>query len=237
MMPKTPMRLDEVRGILADDDALAEDALAEGLEALDDGGVGGLAAHDFEQRHVADGVEEVGDGEVLLEGLRAALDHALDRQARGVRGDDGAGLHDAVEAREELLLHVEALEHHLDDEVALGGAAQIVVEVADFDQVGVLLREQQRRLALHDVVLATDCEAVAEGLGGGVVLLRRLRRHDVEEDHGDAGVGEVGGDALPHDPGTDDTDLLERRHRDSSASPASRRQFMSFPADDRTGGR
>ena len=40
---------------------------------------------------------------------------------------------------------VHPLEHHLDDEVTFGDAAEVVLEVADLDQRSVALGEEERR--------------------------------------------------------------------------------------------
>ena len=47
------------------------------------------------------------------------------RQAGGVGGQDGVGLHDLVEPGEDLALEVQVLGHGLDDQVALGQVGQL----------------------------------------------------------------------------------------------------------------
>ena len=130
-MPKTPMRLATKLGVsLPKTMPLPRRKRPKSAMKLMHLGGGVLAGDQLEQPHVADGVEEVGDQEVLAEVLRAALGHAADGQARGVGGDDGPRLADLLDPGEELLLDVEPLHHHLDDPVALRQPVPVVLEVA-----------------------------------------------------------------------------------------------------------
>ena len=52
----------------------------------------------------------------------------------------------------------------------------------------------------------------------------RPLRHDVQQHHRDAGVGDVGGDTGAHHPGADDGDLLDAVH-----PTASRMVAMPWP--------
>ena len=186
---------DEVRRVLAEHDALAEAEAAEVGEEVDDLRQRVRARHQLEQPHVAHRVEEVGDEEVLAEVLGASLGHAGDRQAGGVRGHDRARLADLLDPREDLLLDVEPLHHDLDDPVALGHAVPVVLEVADLDQGQEARRVQQRRPRLLDSLEAGERQLVAEAWV------------DVQQQHWNPGVGEVGGDAGPHDAGPEDRGL------------------------------
>ena len=62
---------------------------------------------------------------------RAALHHLRDGQARGVRRDDGVRREQRLELLEQRALDVEILDDDLDDEVALGGVGEVVLDVAD----------------------------------------------------------------------------------------------------------
>jgi hypothetical protein len=92
---------DEVRRVLAEDDALAEHVGAEDRHLVEGLLVGLLAGDELEQAHEAHRVEEVGHEEVTDEVVAAALDHLGDAQARGVGGDHRARLAQLVDPREE----------------------------------------------------------------------------------------------------------------------------------------
>ena len=66
------------------------------------------------------------DGEMLSEILRAAFQHVLCRDAGGVGGDDGARPAVLGDPAEDPALDGEVLDDHLDDEVALRGAADLL---------------------------------------------------------------------------------------------------------------
>ena len=110
---------DEVRRVLAEDDALAERVLREADAVREHALVRLGTGDDLEQLHVADGVEEVQHEEVLLEVRRAALRHLRDAEAGRVRRDDAVLGHDLLELLEERLLGLDLLDDRLDDEVAV----------------------------------------------------------------------------------------------------------------------
>ena len=76
---------DEARRIVADDDALAETAIAEVAHSLHHLGPSAGSGDQLEQAHVARRVKEMGDHEVARERRRQALGEASRRQGRGVR--------------------------------------------------------------------------------------------------------------------------------------------------------
>jgi hypothetical protein len=200
---------DEVGRVLTEDNPLAEAETTEVSEEVEDLGLGLLTGHQLEEPHVANGVEEVGDQEVLLKVLRPALGHARYRKPRGVGGDDAPRFADFVDPREDLLLDVEALDHDLDDPVALRQPLPIVLEVADFDQRQEPFGVERGRLRLLDAFEPRRGELVPEPrvIGGEallLVLLGELGRHDVEQHNRYAGVGEVGGNSGAHDAGSED---------------------------------
>src|SRR5262249_30931129 len=93
---------------------------------------------------------------------------------------------------------------HLDDEVALAGLVEIVLEVADGDEVGVARREEGGGLGLERLLLTAEGEGVATAFAVG--------GNDVEQQHFDAGAGEMRGDTGAHDAGSENGDLLELSH-------------------------
>ena len=204
----------EVRRVLGAHDALAKQKLAEVLDEAQQVGIGVGARHHFEQTHVTHRVEEVRNEEILAEIVRAALDHPGDRQAGGVRRDDGAGAADLLDAGEYLLLDVQALDDDLDDPVALGETTPVVLEVADLDQWQEALGVDRRGLRLLDALDAGERELVAEARVVPrqpllLVLRGEVLRHDVEHQRAHAGVGEVRSDPRAHHPGAEHGNLAD----------------------------
>ena len=123
---------DEVRRVLADDDALAEHVLAEAARSRASvAGVGLGPDDELEELHVADGVEEVHHEEALLERSRCGPSSC--RRCAGPRCStrrSACAGSDLLELLEERLLDVELLDDGLDDEVAVGELLEVVLDVA-----------------------------------------------------------------------------------------------------------
>ena len=80
--------------------------------------IGVRRLHDLDQRHDRDRGEEVEAHEAL--GVRELRADLLDRERRGVRGEDGLGGDELLDLGEDVLLDLELLEDGLDDPVAVG---------------------------------------------------------------------------------------------------------------------
>ncbi len=156
-----------------------------------------FAAHDLEQAHHVGGREEVHAEHVLGPlGLRRDL---VDVQVAGVRGEDRAGLGDAVEPLEDRLFQVHVLVHGLDHEVGLGERAEI----------------ERRGQAAHPRLDLVHRHAALPGRG--LVVLAHDRDAALERflrglDHGDGNAGgeEIHRDAAAHGAGADDADPRDR---------------------------
>jgi hypothetical protein len=140
--------------------------------------------------------------EALFEGVASTLEHPLDGQSRGIRGDDRVRAGVIFDLCEGGLLDVHALGHGLDDPVSVGHHAEIVLDIARLDEFEVALGEHQRRLAPFDLLDRATGDLRAKFRVVGIVSLACLG-HDVEQVNRDACVGQVGGDTASHDPGTD----------------------------------
>ena len=139
---------DEVRRVLRDDDALAEQVIAETRDGRDDRRIGFRGRDDLEQPQVARRVEEVRAEPVAAEVVGAAFGQRRDRNARRVRADDRSGPALLVDAREQLLLDVEPLDDRFDDPVASGDEIQVRVEAAGRDELVGVGRELRIGLEL-----------------------------------------------------------------------------------------
>ena len=74
-------------------------------------------AHDLEQWHQCDGIEEVHAGNPF--GSAQVRGHVGDRKGRGVRREHTVVAHHQLQLREYLLLHLELLEHRLEHDIAV----------------------------------------------------------------------------------------------------------------------
>jgi hypothetical protein len=187
---------DEVGGVAAQDHALAEHAVGEVDELVDEGRVALVRGHDLEQVHVAGRVEEVEADEAGAGGLGQTLGDGADAEAGGVAGEDRVRTGGGGHPGEEGLLDVEALDDRLDHEIAgCAGALEVVLEVAGGDAGRVRRVGVGGGFGLEQLLQRAEGEGVSgrtRSGGGGVP------RHHVEEEGADAGIGEVGGDLRPH---------------------------------------
>ena len=191
---------DEAGPIMAVDHGLAEHPVSKGADFGRCLRARRRAAHDLQQPHVARRVEEMGDQEIWGQRRALALQQRRERDGRGVGGDDGARLADAGELRIERALGLGLFDDRLDDPVAIGQQRQAGCEIAGGDQ--------PRRRAAHE----------GGGIGAQHALHRRRRaaRDDIQQHHGQAGIGHLRGDAGAHHAGADDRDLGDGHQTASS---------------------
>ena len=133
--------------------------------------------------------------------LRVVRD-LVDVEARGVRGQDGAGLGDFIQFLEDGFLDLHRLEHRFDHEIDV---LEVVVAERRRDQRHTLLDI----LGLHAAALGGVLVVGADGLETAVERLLR----GLEQGDGNAGIGEVHGDAAAHRACTDDAAGLDRALR------------------------
>src|SRR5213082_3416022 len=139
---------------------------------------------------------------------RGARGDGVDIESRSVGGEDRVRRHHPIEPPEYLLLDLEVLVHRLDDDVR-AGERRILAHAPNEAERGVGLRASQAPARDRGVVaLPDDTEAALEGL-----------RRELEQRHGDAGVGEGHGDAPAHGAGADHGGTVdgERAHLGSEA--------------------
>ncbi len=198
---------DEVGRVFAYDHALAQAALA---ETLDEGhGVGeGIGRRDhFDQFHIARRIEEVGAHEVLAKVQAATFGNLVNEQARCVARDETAGATalvgltaHGVNARHQRLLHLQLLYNHLDDPVSGGDRrVEVILQVAELNQVGSFSREQVIRLGLHQTVKTGLYNPVA-CFGIGHLGRFEVRRHNVQQCDRNTRVRQVSRNRRAHRP-------------------------------------
>jgi len=197
---------DEVDRILAVDNALAGPVAEEFGHVLDHLGVGLPAGHNLHQPHIARRIEEMGDQETPFEVIGQDLGHLVDRQAAGVGAEDRGGGDVRGDLLQQLELDRHVLDHHLDDPVAGRQLGQVILEVADLDQVDVFRQVERRRFHLDQSLEAALGDAVADrralqGQPFGRLLLVQFPGDDVEHQDLDSRIGQMGGNGGAHDAG------------------------------------
>ena len=132
-----------------------------------------------------------------------------DGQAAGVGGDDGAGLADGFDFLQQRALDVEILDDGFDDPVDVGEFLEVVFEVADGDQAGERRVEESGGLGFLRSFESGSGDFVARGTVG-------VGRNDVEQIAGNAGIGEMRGDAGAHGSGAENGDFMDAFHDQAS---------------------
>ena len=116
----------EVWRIFAVDNAFAQDLLAKGRDARTDGRVRLWPVHQFQEVHITDGVEKVGDQEAFRKRLAAPLEHVLNLQAGCIGRDDGIFTDQSFELLEKRLFGLEFFDDDLDDPIAFLHALEVI---------------------------------------------------------------------------------------------------------------
>ena len=194
---------DEARRVLARNDGLAEPEIGEPVDRIDGVGAGAFAGHHLQKPEIPWRVEEMGDQEVGLEILGHALGQPGKGNGRGVGGHDRARLAGGLDFFVKGLFEVEPFDDRLDDPVAIGNQAHIVVDVAGGDQMGAQFVHQRRRVGLEQLFHRPfgDGASVVAVLGG-----------DIEQHHRHAGIGDLRRDPGAHDAGAENGGFFDLGH-------------------------
>src|SRR5215211_7578521 len=193
---------DEVRRVLRDDAALAQNPLPEVAHEPDDLGVGLSGWDDLQELQVARRVEEVRTEKASPEALTTALGYLVQRYAGGVGGDDRVIFGDTFQP----------LDNGFEDPVSAGDPVEVVLEVAQRDPV-------YHPLA-HDRGGAGLSHPLEAGLDDVVVVA--VVRSDIQQVHLETRVGAVGRDGGAHGPRAENSHpAYPVRHRTSTSFPQS----------------
>ena len=111
----------------------------------------------------------------------------------------------------ERALGLGALDDRLDDPIAIGEQADIVLDVAGGDAAGVSLMHEGCGVGL---------EHPLDGAFGDGAAVRAVPGGDVEKHHRHPGVGDMGGDTGAHDAGADHRRLADFDHPAASSTVA-----------------
>ncbi len=141
----------------------------------------------------------MGDEEAAAELVAAPVDQLFERDRGGVGRDRRAGLLQLFKPCIKVLLDVQPLDDGLDDPVAFGDAFEVIVDVAGLDQLRRSLRHEGGGIGLEHL---RD-----RALGHGIAVVTLLR-HDVEQQHRHARIGDLRRDPCAHGARADDADFL-----------------------------
>ena len=119
----------ECRRILGKDGCFAQKEVAIVHQEIDHFRSGLFGRDDLQKLQVTGRIEEVRPAEMGTEVIASSFQHAVDRDPRGIRGDDRTWFSDFLDARKDLFLDVQSLDHHLNDPVHIGEPVQMVFEV------------------------------------------------------------------------------------------------------------
>src|SRR5262249_8359272 len=114
-----------------------------------------------------------------------------------------------LEPLEQRALDVEPLDDGLDHEIDIGDLAEIVLEISDRHEDRVARMRERRGLRL---------ERLRERAGGDRIAIA-LRRDDIEQDDGDAGVGAMSRDAAAHHAGSEHGNATDRKCHGGDHTP------------------
>jgi len=184
-------RFDQEPGRALDRRGQAVDAAEEGARLRQHVGRHLVVAHDLDQLHARHRVEEMHADEMI--GPLQALAQLLQRNARGVGGENRARLHPRLGRGIDLALELERLRHRLDDEI--GEAHALTGEIGD---------QPVERVADRDALvtdLAVEIGRALDRLG------QRLGLHVGERD-GEAVPRAPSRDVAAHGAGADDVDAI-----------------------------
>ena len=161
---------------------------------------GVLADDDFDQHHLLDRREEMDSDEARL--ILPFLGQRIDRQRRGIGGEDGILAQQRLRLGIGLGLDLAILEHRFDDQIA----------IAD----GVVVRRRgdarQQCVAVGVLGAALGDEAVDHRLRMRLALVGAFLIA-IDQHHVDAGLGRDVTDAGAHEAGADDGELLDLGRR------------------------
>ena len=149
--------------------------------------IGGIVADDLDQLHPRDRIEEVQPDQPLRTLQRGA--QILQRNARGVGGEDRARLHARLDPGIDLLLQLELFRHRLDDEIGVAHALAVEIghqAVERVAHVGALA---------DDLAEQSAARLIAPAIGSGFMSGKR---------HADALMRAPRGDVAAHGAGADD---------------------------------
>ncbi len=183
----------KIRRIERADHALAEARGEPGLERVHHAGSGVARGDDLHQAHVARRVEEMDAAEARPHGRRQPLRQRVDRQARGVGGNDSRSGQMRGDLRVKIVLPVHALDDRLDHQVAAGQQRQMFLVVGRVDVLELALARQRRGAQFLQAIERLRHDAV----------LVAFRRRQVEQNDRHVGVRQMSGDLRPHHAGAE----------------------------------
>jgi hypothetical protein len=152
--------------------------------------------------HVTRRIEEVDAAEARTQRFRQTFGEALDRQPRGVRGDDRSGRNEGCDLAIQIVLPLGFFGNGFDDQVAIPEPIEVLRIIGGVDVVDPVLRCQRRRLKLLQRVDGSPDDPVGIAFPGrqiekhyrhfGICEVRcDLRAHHARSEYGGLAYDEV----------------------------------------------
>src|SRR5690606_21190328 len=132
-------------------------------------------------------VEEVGNQEIFAERFIKPVNQLLERNGRGVRRDDRAFLAHGFDLFIKVVLDLQVFKNDLDNPVDIGKVFEVVLDIARGNQLGIGRHHEGGRVCLEHFL--------DSALGQLVAIVAGIFRHNVEQQNGNARIGNVGGNA------------------------------------------
>ena len=139
-----------------------------------------------------------------------ALSDFAHRQPAGIRRDNCSRLPNGLDFPQQRPLDLQILDDRLDHPVALADPLQVVVEIADGDQLGQRGLEERRGPGLDRCLQPLRRNSIP----GRTV---RIRDHPIQQKRRDAGIGQMRGNARAHGSSAQNSNLINPFHDDSLA--------------------
>ncbi|KFB72553.1 MAG: hypothetical protein AW09_002256 [Candidatus Accumulibacter phosphatis] len=134
---------DEVRRIARTHDALAEARDQPRFEMVEQRRISGSGRDQFDEMHVTRRIEEVDAAEARTQCFRQTFGEAIDRQPRGIRGDDRSGRNEGCDLAIQIVLPLGLFGNGFDDQVAIPEQIEVLQIIGGVDVADAILRRQR----------------------------------------------------------------------------------------------
>ena len=137
---------EETRGVCASHNTLAKDTVIEICKPINDVVACFVTADQFQQPHIANRVEVMGNGKPLAEAVRHVFDQQADWDGRGVGAHNTVGTDSLVKATIQGFLDIQTFNNSFNDPVCICQLVKVIINGAGVDTGSVSLMHQLWRV-------------------------------------------------------------------------------------------
>ena len=193
----------EVGSVLGNHDTLAQALVAKLADGLNDRIQGLRRGNQFQQLEIARRIEEMGSQPVPAKIVAQPLPKAGYRNPGGVGADDRSWPSDAIQVLEQADLEVKVFRDSFNDPIHRSEPVPVILQIPKLNAPGVLRKKKSRRFASFrpaQSLLHQPLPDLGVGLlpSLGLFLGSEIRRRDIQQTDGKAGVDQVGGNGRAH---------------------------------------